>query len=89
MHILIWIICFTERVKLDKDLLSSIFKKAHNDKLFKRLQEPLELIRHAKSKCHTWFNTNLKSLEKTQTQNIKALCLQYICLVDGSWTSDL
>ncbi|KAL0690325.1 hypothetical protein Bca4012_090003 [Brassica carinata] len=54
-------------------------------------REPLELIRHAQSECHTWFNVNSKGSEEPhpikQTRNTQALCLQCICLVDESWTS--
>lgn len=42
-----------------------------NDKLFRELDmDPLETIRHAKSECHAWFETNIKQEPKvTQIRN--------------------
>ena len=52
----------------------------------------MELIKHAQSECNAWFETNLtpsdgvSSVPPQQNQYTQAVCLQSICLVDGSWT---
>ena len=47
---------------------------------------------HAQSKCNVWFDVNSKSSDDAQqshqTQNTHVLCLQSICLIEGSWTAD-
>lgn len=52
--------------------------------------DPLKLIMHAKGECQNWFSANV--IVPTTSQQIsntdsKAICLENICLVDGSWTS--
>lgn len=61
--------------------------KARNDKLFRGItRDLLELIRHAKSEYHAWFDANVNTSDETQTvhqtRNIQVLSLQNICLVD-------
>lgn len=52
----------------------------------------MELIRHDKSECNTWFDVKSKASEDAQpphhARNTQALWLQNICLIDGSWTSE-
>lgn len=65
--------------------------KARNDKLFRGIK-PIELLRHVQRECDAWFQANSiptnDMIPPNQKQGTQALCLQSICLVDGSWTSD-
>lgn len=62
--------------------------------MYRRItRDPLELVRHARSECHAWFDLNSKLLfdanTQDQTLDTQALCLRKkICLLDESWTSD-
>ncbi|XP_033138739.1 uncharacterized protein LOC117129289 [Brassica rapa] len=64
--------------------------KARNEKLFRGIdRDPLELVIHAESECHAWFEAN--EVVQTVTQDTineepQAVCLKNICLLDGSWT---
>ena len=42
--------------------------KAMNDKLFRGIDmDPLEIVLHAESECHAWFEANMKQEEQTVT----------------------
>ncbi|XP_048623794.1 uncharacterized protein LOC125592583 [Brassica napus] len=64
--------------------------KARNEKLFRGIdRDPLELVRHAESECHAWFEANEVVQAVTQdtiNEEPQAVCLENICLQDGSWT---
>lgn len=55
-------------------------------------RDHLELVRHAEGEFEALYETNTNISEDTQLLQhpltSPALCLQSICLVDGSWTSD-
>ena len=62
-----------------------------NDKLFRCIdRDPLELVRYAESECQAWHNTKeiiSPPLQGQPGEEIQALSLGNICMVDGSWTS--
>ncbi|XP_033139405.1 uncharacterized protein LOC117131069 [Brassica rapa] len=64
--------------------------KARNEKLFRGIdRDPLELVRHAESECHAWFEANevVQAVSQdTINEEPQAVCLGNICLLDGSWT---
>uniref|UniRef100_A0A0D3D7P3 Reverse transcriptase zinc-binding domain-containing protein n=1 Tax=Brassica oleracea var. oleracea TaxID=109376 RepID=A0A0D3D7P3_BRAOL len=64
--------------------------KVRNEKLFRGIdRDPLELVRHAESECHAWFEANEVVQAVTQdtiNEEPQAVCLENICLLDGSWT---
>ena len=65
--------------------------KARNDKLFIGIdRDPLELVKYAESECQAWHNEkeNISPpLQGQPEEEIHALSLGNICMVDGSWTS--
>ena len=64
--------------------------KARNEKLFRGIdRDPLELVRHAESECHAWFEANEVVQAVTQdtiNEEPQAVCLENNCLLDVSWT---
>ena len=65
--------------------------KARNDKLFRGIdRDPLELVRYAESECQAWHNAkdNVPAPPQARTvEDTQAICLDNICMVDGSWTA--
>ncbi|XP_022558258.1 uncharacterized protein LOC111206163 [Brassica napus] len=65
--------------------------KARNEKLFRGIdRDPLDLVRHAESECHAWFDAN-EVVQLVAHDNIneepQVVRLGNICLLDRSWTS--
>ena len=60
-----------EDLELDKDTYPWIMWfiwKSRNDKLFRGIDmDPLEIVLHAESECHAWFEANMKQEEQTVT----------------------
>ena len=50
--------------------------------------DPLEIVRHAESKCHAWFEANHKKEESEEIQNPHQASISQTYMIDGSWTSD-
>lgn len=64
--------------------------KAMNDKLSREIDRvQAELIMSAQGECHVWFTTNEPPTGSVSilVTTSHVLCLNSICLVDGSWTS--
>ena len=65
--------------------------KARNDKLFRGIdRDPMELVRYAESECQAWFNANERipdNPRELHNEELQAISLDNICMVDGSWTS--
>ncbi|XP_013689867.2 uncharacterized protein LOC106393744 [Brassica napus] len=50
----------------------------------------MELIRYAESECQAWFNANERipdNPRELHNEELQAISLDNICMVDGSWTS--
>jgi len=64
---------------------------ARNDKLFRGIdRDPMELVRYAESECQAWFNANERipdNPRELHNEELQAISLDNICMVDGSWTS--
>ena len=64
---------------------------ARNDKLFRGInRDPLELVRYAESECQALFNANDMVPDiphELHNEELQAICLDSICMVDGSWIS--
>ena len=79
-----------EDPELDKDPYPWIMWyiwKAKNDKLFKGFdRDPLEIVPHAESECHAWFEANRKQDEPKSIQNPVHVANSERCMIDGSWT---
>ncbi|XP_013624943.1 PREDICTED: uncharacterized protein LOC106331160 [Brassica oleracea var. oleracea] len=80
--------------ELDRDLYPWIIWyiwKARNDKIFRGIdRDPIELVRYAESECQAWFNANERAPgtpQELQNEESQVICLDNICMVDGSWTS--
>lgn len=50
----------------------------------------MELVRYDESECQAWFNANElvpETQQELHNQESQAICLENICMVDGSWSS--
>ena len=50
----------------------------------------MELVRYAESECQAWFNANEMAPDiphELHNEEPQAICLDNICMVDGSWIS--
>ncbi|XP_048620311.1 uncharacterized protein LOC106408459 [Brassica napus] len=65
--------------------------KARNEKLFRGIdRDPLDLVRHAESECHAWFDANeVVVAHDNINEEPQVVRLRNICLLDGSWTSSV
>ena len=63
--------------------------KKKNDKLFRANdRDPLEVIRYAKGECQAWFTANELTTDlQNPVATSQILCLESICLIDGSLAS--